>query len=69
MTLEVIPAADHFQNGWKSIFHFQHVASGRTDAAAVDGITLLALTDWQRRVAIERNTSGIQLLLKSPAGE
>ena len=28
MTLEVIPAADHFQNGWKSKIHFQRVASG-----------------------------------------
>ncbi|MEI7700726.1 MAG: hypothetical protein WCK86_13085 [Planctomycetia bacterium] len=61
--------ADHFQIDVEVKLHFQRVASDRTDAAAVDGITLLSLTDCQRKVAIERNTSGIQLQLKSPAGE
>jgi hypothetical protein len=32
--MEVIPAADHFQNGWKSKIHFQRTVSGRTDAVA-----------------------------------
>ncbi len=39
--LEVIPAADHFQNGWKSIFHFQRLASGRTDAVASELIEIV----------------------------
>ena len=34
MTLEVIPAADHFQNGWKSKIHFQRLATGCTDDVA-----------------------------------
>jgi hypothetical protein len=32
--VEVIRAPDHFQNGWKSLFHFQPAASGRTDDVA-----------------------------------
>jgi hypothetical protein len=32
--LEVIATADHFQHGWKSIFHFQRLASGGTDDVA-----------------------------------
>jgi hypothetical protein len=43
--VEVIPAADHFQKGWKSIFHFQRLASGRTDAVASE----LIETNQQRR--------------------
>ena len=36
MQVEVIRAPDHFQNGWKSIIHFQRLAGGRADAVASD---------------------------------
>jgi hypothetical protein len=32
--LEVIRAADHFQNAWKSKIHFQRLASGRLRSRA-----------------------------------
>jgi hypothetical protein len=39
--LEVIPAADHFQNGWKSKIPFQRLASGCTDDVASEVCTHL----------------------------